>query len=229
MAKDGAKECTDCANPDIEHISIFGGKGDGRCSECRGEGTICDIGDVISGLAGFDNFHECEKCSGTGQCQTCGGTGFEYYYEDFEDDEVSTFEDTDLTSNENSNFSSRTYDTRDYISNSTLNQKSSNIESPTIEKAETSSFIKIIKTIWIAYFVCWLSFNIVPFIAEYANSDWDHSFLDWIGHILAPLTVILLYIPFLIYEYINFPLEYDFIAIIGGIILVFNLFPKQDV
>ena len=110
MGKDGQRECPDCAGPDLG--TLFGGKGNGKCHDCRGEGKIYGIEDIVSGLAGFDNFHTCRQCSGTGQCQTCGGTGYQYYYEGNTDDqntetgEYSTYERSDSSYDSYSSYDS---------------------------------------------------------------------------------------------------------------------------
>lgn len=76
MSKDYSK-CPDCDGIDIMGSGLFGSRGDGRCSHCHGEGRVPD---AIRGLAapfvGCDPAEVCEVCSGSGQCQTCGGTGY---------------------------------------------------------------------------------------------------------------------------------------------------------
>lgn len=66
--------CPDCDGP-----QIFGNGGDGKCSVCHGTGSG-NLGAQFAANFGDDK-SECYKCHGTGQCQTCGGSG-----EDNEDD-----------------------------------------------------------------------------------------------------------------------------------------------
>ena len=62
MSKDKG-ECRDCDGLDLSsQFTSLIPRGNGKCSECHGNG--------------------CGVCSGTGQCQTCGGTGYEYWDED---------------------------------------------------------------------------------------------------------------------------------------------------
>lgn len=70
MAKDGSKPCRDC-DMAIPFLSV----GNGKCKYCKGEGRVVSIVDAL-----FGEVRICEECCGTGQCQTCGGTRLEYYY-----------------------------------------------------------------------------------------------------------------------------------------------------
>lgn len=66
-------KCPDC---DSVSLTPYADEGDGKCSECHGTG----MGGVLEDLADYANplgsqGSECWKCHGTGQCQTCGGSG----------------------------------------------------------------------------------------------------------------------------------------------------------
>jgi DnaJ-class molecular chaperone len=66
-------KCPDC---DSVNLTPYTDQGDGRCSECHGTGAGGVIEDLIDGLNPLSNQEsECQKCHGTGQCQTCGGSG----------------------------------------------------------------------------------------------------------------------------------------------------------
>ncbi len=69
--------CPDCNHKN--RPSWEGVHGDGECANCNGKGKIGQF-DLMSILPGMDsvNDYTCDECSGTGQCQTCGGTGWEY-------------------------------------------------------------------------------------------------------------------------------------------------------
>lgn len=74
--------CPDCYSV---KILLIGDEGDGLCSECYGTGHSQIIFDqLIDGMTGEET--ECLECNGTGQCQTCGGTGV-VDDDDMEDDE----------------------------------------------------------------------------------------------------------------------------------------------
>lgn len=68
--------CKDCRSIDMAPLLIS--KGDGRCKDCDGTGhdrtaeALVDFGTL--GLV--DGKIDCKTCYGTGQCQSCGGTGF---------------------------------------------------------------------------------------------------------------------------------------------------------
>lgn len=82
MSKDYSR-CPDCDATDIMGGGLFGNKGNGRCSNCHGEGRVPDaIRGMAAPFVGCDTDEPCEVCSETGQCQTCGGTGYVYYNED---------------------------------------------------------------------------------------------------------------------------------------------------
>lgn len=71
--------CRDCESVDISGWG-YPSKGNGRCKDCNGTGNDHDIAAAITlvtfGLARVNE--QCRRCSGTGQCQTCGGTGLVY-------------------------------------------------------------------------------------------------------------------------------------------------------
>jgi len=80
MATKREQKCPDCLYEFMERTD----KGSGKCRNCEGAGEASDPMDSFTeaatlGLTKADNI--CKKCSGTGQCQTCGGTGYVYYYE----------------------------------------------------------------------------------------------------------------------------------------------------
>ena len=61
--------------PDCDSIKIFPGveEGNGKCDVCHGEGYGSFLDQFAASLA--HDKSECWKCNGTGQCQTCGGSG----------------------------------------------------------------------------------------------------------------------------------------------------------
>jgi hypothetical protein len=70
--------CEDCDDTIKESVlELLNYQGNGKCSECHGEGSTRSLVDrVANDLSGSDEWEaECEVCSGTGVCQTCGGTG----------------------------------------------------------------------------------------------------------------------------------------------------------
>ncbi len=72
------KMCPDC---DKGATLILPDQGNGECGTCHGTGEHSDIlGELIDGLSFNKSDNTCSDCSGTGQCQTCGGEG--YVYED---------------------------------------------------------------------------------------------------------------------------------------------------
>ena len=54
--------CLDCDSP-----------GDGVCSACHGSGMI--EGMALAGSSEFGQGSSCPSCSGSGECQKCGGLG----------------------------------------------------------------------------------------------------------------------------------------------------------
>lgn len=77
MAKEYSRKCPDCDGIDVS--SLFN-KGDGRCKACDGEGMVTDVVRALGGpILDFPTHEPCKICSGTGQCQMCGGTGYQYY------------------------------------------------------------------------------------------------------------------------------------------------------
>jgi len=83
MAKDSKRQCPDC---DTSVAMFAWNQGDGKCRECNGTGDYRDPVDVVTLAVSFGTVHldrKCTKCAGTGQCITCGGTGYQYY--DWED------------------------------------------------------------------------------------------------------------------------------------------------
>jgi len=78
MAKNDFTGCPSCA---ITNYG-FGGRGDGKCSPCWGKGQIYGFTDAFQATATFGmapDHHKCKICSGTGQCQRCGGTGYIHF------------------------------------------------------------------------------------------------------------------------------------------------------
>lgn len=63
-------ECPDCYGITI---SILIDAGDGKCNECGGSG----LGDGLDQFAAsiVNEKSICDKCNGSGECQTCYGTG----------------------------------------------------------------------------------------------------------------------------------------------------------
>ena len=97
MAKDSKKSCSDCNGIRTGWNGVYG---DGACSCCDGRGYntsyIEAVGKAVSlGALGdpADQDYPCDECSGTKQCQTCGGTGWEHYNEEEDDDKEEDDED----------------------------------------------------------------------------------------------------------------------------------------
>jgi len=68
--------CPDC---DSVKITPAIDEGDGNCSECHGSGKGGLLDQLIDSFNPFDcDGTDCWKCDGTGQCQTCGGSGIVY-------------------------------------------------------------------------------------------------------------------------------------------------------
>jgi DnaJ-class molecular chaperone len=68
--------CPDC---DSVKINPFVDEGDGNCSECHGTGEGVLLEQLVDSFNPFGRQGtECWKCHGTGQCQTCGGSGIVY-------------------------------------------------------------------------------------------------------------------------------------------------------
>lgn len=64
--------------PDCDSVSLipYADEGNGKCSKCNGTGTGGVIEDFIDGFNPLGSQgSECQECHGTGQCQTCGGSG----------------------------------------------------------------------------------------------------------------------------------------------------------
>lgn len=88
---DEGKEYKCCPHCDtiseLTHFTWNDYKGDGNCKKCHGEGEIDnslvkESGEFFESLIAGDMANTkfpatvpCHKCSGTGQCQTCGGCG----------------------------------------------------------------------------------------------------------------------------------------------------------
>ncbi|MCF8448821.1 MAG: hypothetical protein K9G49_03020 [Taibaiella sp.] len=73
------KICKNCFDTKGDFLFVSGG--DGRCKMCKGTGISHELGDSAATIVtlGFINYNrECRYCYGTGQCQTCGGTGSIY-------------------------------------------------------------------------------------------------------------------------------------------------------
>jgi len=70
------KQCPNCDNISLSK-GLFDTYGNGRCSECHGSGHDAHaeflVGMATLGLEGTN--YPCKYCSGTGQCQMCGGSG----------------------------------------------------------------------------------------------------------------------------------------------------------
>ena len=67
-------KCPDC------YSETWWGKGDGKCAHCYGTGKIQDLLDQIADRVAHDFLNtpypsDCDECGGSGECQTCLGTG----------------------------------------------------------------------------------------------------------------------------------------------------------
>jgi len=60
------QRCADCDSV----VLTIPERGDGRCRHCHGSGSIHSPATTFTGQR-----DKCSDCSGTGQCQTCGGKG----------------------------------------------------------------------------------------------------------------------------------------------------------
>ena len=67
--------------PDCDAIRIFSDppEGNGMCSVCHGIGSYEFLDPIIESLSGEQPV--CEQCYGSGQCQTCRGSGVVEEYE----------------------------------------------------------------------------------------------------------------------------------------------------
>lgn len=220
MSKDGQRKCPDC---ETDLGSLFGEKGNGKCYHCQGEGKRYGVGDVIPGMVGLDNYHDCEECNATGQCQTCGGTGYEYYYEEYNNDSVLEVDNSSSFHESHTASSRDSYSTYD---SPTSYQYSAPVKSAKDEDA-TFGIRKLIRIIWIIFFVGWASYQIAIISADFSNSNWDGSFWGWVGHVIAPITVIILGIPAYIYYYLQLPTSYIFAGIITLVFFVLNYLLRQ--
>lgn len=72
-------KCPDCNSV---AINFFEKQGDGKCDKCLGQG-LGDLMDQFATTFVPDAKSRCLKCNGTGQCQTCGGTGFVHYEDSY--------------------------------------------------------------------------------------------------------------------------------------------------
>ncbi|MDR3696363.1 hypothetical protein [Mucilaginibacter sp.] len=100
-------------------------RGDGRCDFCHGEGEVDDsliaeasrmIESVITlgfGHSDISDTKPCPKCSGTGQCQSCGGNG-RVKNDEYEDDEYENHSDEDEGSTEEYDSYQADYSDDDY-------------------------------------------------------------------------------------------------------------------
>lgn len=74
-----SSRCKDCQSIDLSGWGLTS-KGNGRCRECNGSGhdlaTEALVQFFTLGLE--DDKRDCNTCYGTGQCQSCGGTGIVY-------------------------------------------------------------------------------------------------------------------------------------------------------
>lgn len=115
MAKEFTKRCPDCDGYD----GVIFTEGNKKCKFCHGTGKKEDwsglvnlipgamiINSVVENLAGKSekDLEDCPECSGTGQCQTCGGEGIVHYDVDNEkssnDDDSSNDEDSENNSDD---------------------------------------------------------------------------------------------------------------------------------
>lgn len=67
-------ECHDCDAPDVGAAVLLKSKGNGVCSHCHGTKISPDFGDNVDAIIDQQD-DPCSNCNGTGQCQSCGGTG----------------------------------------------------------------------------------------------------------------------------------------------------------
>src|ERR1700741_3607298 len=65
-------QCPDCQSVIVE---LGPPRGNGNCDLCYGTGEEQGLGRALSNATSFGEPNPCYKCHGTGQCQTCGGTG----------------------------------------------------------------------------------------------------------------------------------------------------------
>lgn len=77
----GTRRCLDCDNIYVGYITeaFAAERGNGECSDCHGTGISSSDWLVKAATFRQEGDIPCEKCSGTGQCQNCGGNGRVYY------------------------------------------------------------------------------------------------------------------------------------------------------
>ncbi len=128
MAKDSKRKCPDCNGSEV---FILGTKGDGVCKNCEGSGRVYGPGDMITALINDFSKREkleygevCPECSETGQCQTCGGEGYEYYNDESDDEDK-----PDYNNNNDDDYNS-SYDTNDYDDNPSYSSTTSRTYTP---------------------------------------------------------------------------------------------------
>lgn len=63
------RNCTDC-----NYVSDDDTPSDGKCSECGGSGYVGFFEGAVRAIA--TESQECDKCHGSGVCQTCDGQGY---------------------------------------------------------------------------------------------------------------------------------------------------------
>jgi DnaJ-class molecular chaperone len=60
---------------DVETCQSCDYPGDGNCAKCHGTGVVQDVLEAFAdALGGVDQ--NCERCGGSGKCQSCEGKGF---------------------------------------------------------------------------------------------------------------------------------------------------------
>lgn len=149
-------ECPECDDREDVGFILSDYKGNGNCSVCHGEGTIPP--DAIDGLvSGAGEIYskiiflgmaddepepedqECKKCTGTGQCQRCGGKGYIKLRDHSDEDSIDEGEDKE----DEIEYSSYDYKDSDY-SDPALSQSNYSSENNKSSSSEVQSFFIII-------------------------------------------------------------------------------------
>lgn len=117
MAYNSKRECPDCDGTDMGLFTFS--KGNGLCKCCHGNGYANDLNEAISLMLVGERI-DCDCCSGTGQCQSCGGSGYEYYYSNIYDEEDNNEDESTYSNGDNQDYStSSSIDYSSYITQRT--------------------------------------------------------------------------------------------------------------
>lgn len=159
------KNCPDCREP-----GDFFSSGDGICKECWGSGTdwgkqIANIpGDIVLETLGMDDDgsdESCDVCSGTKQCQTCGGTGEIHVDDDNDEDDFDNSVSNESNSDSNSK-SSSDLDNYDFSDSDEFSYTSSKKRTSSSENYSTGCLVLIVLVIGVLGYYGYKSFDSKP-------------------------------------------------------------------